>query len=96
MPTDDNGLPPADPQESAGRAGDGQTAPTTGPEIPAGTTAAEAPTATPAGTAQARETGLYWRLALGLIAIDQITNGSSNDQVMIEKGKHSTLATINR
>jgi signal peptidase II len=74
MAIDDNGLPSADPQESAGQAGDGRTTPTNGGDVPPATTSdAETPIAAPAMVATARDTGLYWRFAIGLIAIDQIT-----------------------
>src|SRR6187455_1245065 len=74
MATDDNGLPSADPQESAGQPGDGETTPTTGDKMqPAAPTDADTPIAAPPSVAGARDTGLYWRFAIGLIAIDQIT-----------------------
>jgi len=74
MATDDNRLPSADPQESAGPAGKGQTTPTTSDQVPAAITpGADTPIAAPRRIAGARDTGLYWRFAIGLIAIDQIT-----------------------
>jgi len=74
MATDDNGLPSADPQASADQAGGGETLPTTGDEAPPATTTDVAtPIAAPASIARRGDTGLYWRFAIGLIAIDQIT-----------------------
>ena len=74
MATDDNGLPSADSQESAGQAGDGEATPTASEVVPPGTTPdSDTPIAAPATTAGPRDTGLYWRFAIGLIAIDQIT-----------------------
>ena len=68
MPTDDSGLPAADPQESAGQTGDSQIAPELAPIADA-----DAPIAATAPSVPARDAGLYWRFAIGLIAIDQIT-----------------------
>ena len=50
------------------------TPPAISDEVPTeATVGVETPIAAPASTAPRRDTGLYWRFALGLIAIDQIT-----------------------
>jgi len=89
MATEDNGLPSADPPASVGQAGDNDTMPTTGDEVPpAITTDTDAPIAAPASTTGPRDTGLYWRFAIGLIAIDQITKAVVRSVVPLFDTRH--------
>jgi signal peptidase II len=68
MPTDENGLPSADSPESADQARE-----TTTQVAPAPPSVGDTPTTAPVSAGEPRDAGLYWRLALALIAIDQIT-----------------------